>query len=202
MLITEVLQGFDFQTPKIESVCFTGHHPPRLSSAGDYKECEAFQAVRVWLERQICNYVHAEPCLSNFITGGALGVDTWAADLVVDMDYKLSLYLPFPEMGHNWPKLIDQETLRLHKEYAGRMGEVKFICPTFSNYAYILRDYSMVDASQLVLAVWDGSLDGGTYKTIQYAQRQQKMIHRYNPKEVSESFYLGERLLLERSCHE
>lgn len=39
----------------------------------------------------------------------------------------------------------------------------------------------MIDAAQLLLAVWDGSKAGGTYGTVAYAEKHGVQIFRIDP---------------------
>jgi len=46
------------------------------------------------------------------------------------------------------------------------------------------RDEWMVDRGTEIIACWDGTENGGTYKTVCFAQQKKKIIHRINHKEL------------------
>ena len=58
--------------------------------------------------------------------------------------------------------------------------EVVYACEKYDKHGYFIRDCLMVDAADIVLAVWDGKEWGGTWNTIKYVRDKGKEI-RYFP---------------------
>ena len=58
--------------------------------------------------------------------------------------------------------------------------EVGYAWEKYDQHGYFIRDCLMVDAADIVLAVWDGKEWGGTWNTIKYARDKGKEI-RYFP---------------------
>jgi uncharacterized phage-like protein YoqJ len=125
-----------------------------------------------------------------FIYGGALGVDTWAGEIVADLaqwyaihdDIKiyLELYSPFEGQEVKWK---EEDQMRYFNLMA-RCDKVVEVCePGYAAWKMQKRNEAMVDASDLVIAVWDGT-DGGTANCVRYAEKQGKQIVRINPKEL------------------
>lgn len=45
--------------------------------------------------------------------GGAIGWDTWLAQVAIECNIELHLYLPFPDQGSKWPTSSKKEYERL-----------------------------------------------------------------------------------------
>lgn len=126
-------------------VMVTGHRPGRLN--GQEKK------VRQWLSGML---TVLNPSLA--ISGMADGADAIFAELAKEKGISLAIALPFKNTAlEKYPDLF---------EYA---KEVVYIEDHFDREAYYKRDCAMVDAADIVLAVWDGVPAGGTYNTIKYA---------------------------------
>ncbi len=97
---------------KIKTICFTGHRPQKLGGYGqnptsDFVKRSLRDAINRAIKRRI----------ETFISGGALGVDQWAAEIVVDIrarkikksylkesNIKLVIAQPFPSQSVKWPQ--------------------------------------------------------------------------------------------------
>ncbi len=66
---------------KIKSVCFSGRRPNRL---GGY---EPNNPVAVWVKERLRGAIERAVArgVSTFISSGALGVDQWAADILIEL---------------------------------------------------------------------------------------------------------------------
>ena len=123
-----------------------------------------------------------------FIFGGALGVDTWAGEIVADMKegkYShlpiiLDLYSPFEGQEGNW---FDESKIRYYNLMA-RCDNIVEVCDAgYAPWKMIVRDKAMVNDSDLVIAVWNG--DGGksgTGHTVTYAKKLNKPMIIVDPK--------------------
>ena len=111
-----------------------------------------------------------------FISGMAVGVDVWAAEIVSDKkkdnkDIKLICALPHPNFEKNRSEC---EKVRYEKILKSA-DEVKTISEHYFRSCYQKRNCWMVDNSSLVIAAFDGK-KGGTKNTIDYARRKGRKI--------------------------
>ena len=113
---------------------------------------------------------HLQPF--EFITGGALGVDTWAASIAIDCGLEFTLALPFPHgvMTAKWK--IEDSTKLLNHSLAAK--QIVVIDTKFTWAAYQKRNKWMVNNCDLLIAWWIGKKHGGTWNCIQYAEKVNK----------------------------
>ncbi len=110
------------------------------------------------------------------ISGGAIGWDMWLAETAIEVGIPVHMYLPFRDQGSTWPT----ETQNRFKDLLSKASEVKYISETYSNKAFFKRDEAMIDACDIVFALLNPvAEEGGTYYTVQYAQKQNKEIENY-----------------------
>lgn len=149
-------------------VSFTGHRPHKLSDPSAVK-----LAIRQFLVTQ--HALHPDLLV---ISGGALGVDQFAADICIDLDIPFVFILPFPVtiMSARWPARSTSHLLWLIK-HAVRSYITSH---EFSMAAYQLRNEAMVDHCDLLCAVFNGS-PGGTSNCVRYAQQVNKPVHTISP---------------------
>lgn len=116
-----------------------------------------------------------------FITGGARGVDTWAAELVLERrktNPGIVLELAKPWSGcYRKVKGPDGERLRAIEAAANKVTVVSDGMDEAADF--ILRDCYMVDSSERLIAVYDDSSEGrsGTKDTLRYARANGLDIH-------------------------
>lgn len=97
-----------------------------------------------------------------FVSGMALGVDTWFAESVLELrdehpDVRLFAYIPFAGQDKLWPT----ESQARYKSLLMYANEVHAVCQAPSKSAFLARNIAMLDIADAVLAVWDGT-SGGT----------------------------------------
>ena len=144
------------------SCCFIGHRPEKLNMS----EFE----VKKLLEKAIDASI--DDGFTTFISGGARGVDLWAAEIVIEKrkdnpDIKLIMAIPHPEFEKRW-----NPDDRLLYDYAIKNADlVKLINDHYFKGCYQIRNIWMVDRSSRVIAAYNGSA-GGTRNTIEYATRK------------------------------
>ena len=161
------------RTGTAQTACFTGPRPKNYPWGSD-KECEAnaAEALRVAVQDAIGRgYRH-------FISGMAAGIDLLAAKAVLrlreDMPEKgitLEAAIPFPSQPKRWR----EETKREYASMLSRCDKVHVIAGAYSVAAYRKRDEYMVDRSSLLIAV-EGKPNGGTARTIAYAETKNKEV--------------------------
>lgn len=166
---------------EIKSVSFTGHRPERL--AGYDKTVGVNVDVCVFL-REIIKYLKSKG-YTRFITGGALGVDQWACDIVLeDPTIESLIAIPFSGYGENWPPPAQAVFHKLKQR-----SKVHICCPGgyFENgkaqtYKNHVRNQWMIDNSDAVVAIWDGGKEGGTASAVRASKKAGKSIVHWNPK--------------------
>lgn len=156
------------------TVSFTGHRPSRL---GGYDK-------RVGVNADVCTFLKSAierlkaEGAEDFISGAALGVDQWAAEIVLELGLNLTLALPFAGYGENWP-LESRQHLEELKKKANR---VVIVCEgEYKPHKNHERNKWMLDNSQVVVAVWDGGTEGGTASAIRGVKKAGKRVLRFNP---------------------
>lgn len=161
-------------------VCaFTGHRPQSLPFGFDESDerCTALKSV---MRDQIVKLIENNG-VTHFISGMALGIDMYAAEIVLNLKAKyphITLESAIPcetqavkwsvaarERYYNIAAKCDKETM-LQREYTPDCMEK--------------RNRYMVDHADYILAVWNGS-PSGTGKTVRYAHQQGKPVIIINP---------------------
>ena len=103
---------------------------------------------------------------ADWICGGAVGVDSNAAEYAMMHGIKLHLILPFPPeiMWKYWTP--DQRAILKNTiDYAEKLSVLN---PYYDVRYYQLRNMRMVDSAQVLIAFYDGS-PGGTANCVRYA---------------------------------
>jgi len=177
------------------NISFTGHRPNKL---GGYDwNSKLNQELIKKLEQVILDQLNSDLVEVNFIFGGALGIDQMAFDICErniskfpNCKIRLILALPFEKQDSNWIGKTDKERYAHQKSIADKIVYVDAI-PKYSFKGIPLGEYHpakmqlrnqwMVDNSDRVIAVFDGS-KGGTANCINYAKKKKKFIVILHPK--------------------
>jgi uncharacterized phage-like protein YoqJ len=138
----------------------TGHRPDKL---GGYSDAVAWN-LRV-LARNHMMIVKPR----HVISGMALGWDQAWAEAALDLSIPFIAAVPFPGQQSRWPA----DSQRRYEKLLEAAAKVVTIAETYSAYAMQKRNEWMVDNSDLVVALWDGS-SGGTGNCMAYALRKAK----------------------------
>ncbi len=150
---------------KIKVVSFTGHRPEKV---GGYETPNATSL-------RICNEVYyklleIKPKL--VLTGMALGVDTWAAWIALSMGIPYIAVIPFKGQEVRW----NEKDIKIYNELLAMANGIKYVSePGYAAWKMHKRNEWMVDNSDALIAVYDGSL-GGTHNCVQYAKRKDRLI--------------------------
>ena len=140
---------------KMKTCAFTGHRPQNLPF-GFNEEDERCIDLKKTLREQIINLIENEG-VTHFISGMAIGVDMYAAEIVLG----LKASYPYFDIASK----CDKETL---------------IQTHYSPDCMDKRNRYMVDHADVLIAVWDGS-PSGTGKTVRYAHQQGKSVTVIDP---------------------
>ena len=166
---------------KDTTCCFTGHRPDKLfgynpSSEGNLKMLRKLRGII----EEIINKNNVD----TFITGMALGIDQWAARIVLALkknkypNLKIVAAIPCTNHSSKWIKgsQLEWQDIVEQCDYVHYVSKEEY-----TPWCMQDRNKWMVDNSSYVIAVHDGS-KGGTYNCIQYAKNQNSKIITLHPK--------------------
>ena len=154
---------------KSMKLCFTGHRPDKLKG---YRMRDNVELLRV-LKDTIIYYIENKN-VDTFISGMALGVDMWSAFIVLKLKeqyphIKLVSAIPCDKQYSVWK---NEEDIEDWKYIVGKADTVHYVSTEpYTNWCLQKRNEWMVDNSDFVLAVWDGT-KGGTANCIKYAKKK------------------------------
>lgn len=183
-------------------VGFTGHRPEKLGYY-DYSN-ERNTSIINELYHNILDIVNKHE-KSTFISGGALGVDTFAHLCVSkiqrsnpQLDIINILAVPFKNQFIRW----NNNDIKLYSKMNDMSDEVIYV-DTLDKYRvkgveeeiYHVakmqkRNEYMVDNCDILIAVWDGT-KGGTGNCVEYARKKDKSIIYLNPKEIWNNYKIA-----------
>ena len=168
-----------------KTACFTGHRPNVFVDNNKFKDYnEAEFNIKKLLTKSIIA-AHTELHIINFISGGAVGVDQWAVECVLELkneypQFKLIIARPFPSQHIRWPIHVQDE----YHEILKKADEVVSVSEDpYAAWKMHVRNEYMVNNSQLVIAVkYPEVTSGGTSACLQYAIRKTRTIWEINPR--------------------
>lgn len=137
-------------------IAIAGHRPARLGRGGAAR-------VQHEMRRLIAQYPGAV-----WRTGGAIGADQIAADVVLEVGQLLQLVTPFPpeiqaaRWTHDQRERLFSQIARAHDAYCIR--------DTYARAAYLERNLELVHDADLLVAFWDGC-PSGTAATVRAAHQ-------------------------------
>ncbi len=155
-------------------VCsFTGHRPEKL---GIYEESDEKCIILRFKLRAEIEYAISEG-YTTFLTGMARGIDTWAAEAVIEYSLRknggVSLYaaVPYPGQEKSW---LEWEQER-YSEILRFCKGVFLVSDSYSKNCMSKRNEFLVNHSDRLISVYDGKR-GGTENTLRVAEKLQKNI--------------------------
>ena len=156
------------------SCAFTGHRPHKFP----WKDNEADPrciALKETLAEQIATLAGAG--VTEYFTGGADGVDCWAAEIVLSLReknpaLKLRCVLPHEGQSDRWS---DSARERYHS-ILKRADSVDYVSRQYYDGCMIDRNHRLVESAGLLLAVFNGVRRSGTGATVNYARKMGKEI--------------------------
>lgn len=159
--------------------CFTGHRLQNLPF--QFRE----QDERCWrLKQVLCSEIEKqirENNVKHFISGMAIGVDMYAAEIVLALkgkypDLTLEAAIPCESQSVKW-------SAQLQKRYTAILSrcDVKTLLQSqYTSDCMQKRNRYMADRADIVIAVWNGK-PSGTGKTVSYAKELGKPVVIINP---------------------
>ena len=157
-----------------KNCCCAGHRPKGFPFEYGFDKPKHTAYLKT-LEEKI-KFAITEYGITNFISGMALGVDLDFAETVVklknDFPITLECAIPCPNQTLNW---YDKDKLR-YDSILKRADNVKLVSERYTAECMLKRNRYMVDKSELIIAVFNGIKKGGTWYTINYAKKENKVI--------------------------
>lgn len=166
---------------------FTGHRPDSL---GGYSETDPMNMeVKAWMKKHITRMIEDYKDIT-FVVGGALGVDTWAFNIIYGLratqfrppryNIKIHLYLPCVEHYAKWNEM---DRLRITQQINTQADHVVWVSPNRYIGAWQMqkRNEAMVNVADGLIAIWNQDEKSGTYNCIKYARKKKVPILGYNP---------------------
>ena len=160
---------------------FTGYRPQKMPW-GFNEEASACRAFKARLKEQIEQLIGEG--YAHFISGGAMGMDTWAAEAVLELKERypwilLEMVSPFDGQASRWDAGYQQRHDRLYE-----LADIT----TATGHAYtkgcmFRRNRYLVDNSDVLLAAYDGQA-GGTAMTCEYARQNGVQVMELPPLEI------------------
>ena len=154
----------------------SGHRPSKLGGYDDNDPLNRW--VIGQLRSEILSVVDLVQGQVLGITGMALGVDTWGAEIFKDLEIPYICALPFKGQQSKWPR-ASQDRWAQALDHAE--GIIIVSEGGYSGFKMQKRNEWMVDNGDEGIVVWDGT-PGGTANCVNYARRNHKNYRQINPK--------------------
>lgn len=159
-----------------KTCCFTGHRPDKCVGTEEAIRGRLLEKIREFMNRGY----------DTFITGMAMGVDTWAAEEVLKIKEEspaVRLVCAVPFLGVERNRTEEQQ--KSFRAILEKADIVEYICPKGFRRSFPARDKWMVDHASGVIAVFNGT-HGGTEYTIRYAREKERLVEVINDADCSE----------------
>ena len=157
-----------------QGCAFTGHRPAKFPWKYDEEDSRCLE-LKAALARQI--EVLAAAGVTDFYTGMAQGVDTWAALAVLALrervpGVRLHCILPCEGQERLWPEVAQKR----YSHILSQADSVEYVSRTYDKNCMLTRNRRLVDSAAFLLAVYNGEKRGGTAATVRYAQKTGRKI--------------------------
>jgi uncharacterized phage-like protein YoqJ len=163
-----------------QTLCFTGHRPDKLF--GYNYRTTGNRMILLKLRALIERFI-VKKGVTTFISGMALGIDMWSAQIVLQLKEKyphIKLVCAVPCANHSikW----NEEDQQIHKDILEQADLVHYVSTEpYTAWCMNKRNEMMVDSSNYVIAIWDGVENGGTWNTVKYAKKRQVSMIKMHP---------------------
>lgn len=155
-----------------KTICFTGHRPNHLPW-GYNEECDVCKIFLKRLDKLLALCV--ECGFETFISGVALGFDTFACESVLKLKKKnknidLVLAIPCKNQTEKWGEKAKERYDKIFLK-----ANPVFVSNEYFQGCFTKRNQFMVDKADLVIACFNG-MPGGTKSTVEYAIKNSKNV--------------------------
>lgn len=153
----------------MKTCAFTGHRPQNLLWQFNEADTNCLKLKQI-LNQQISQL--AKNGFTDFLSGMALGSDTWAAEAVLNLRkkkpaLKLHCILPCKTQAEKWP-VSEQER---YQKILAQADSIFFTSRTYHPNCMLERNRFMVEKAHLLLAVYNGQPHSGTAAAVRHAQK-------------------------------
>ena len=161
----------NWEALKNVTCAFTGHRPQHLPSKFNEETAEALE-IKKRLREETEQAI--DDGYTIFLSGGALGIDTWAALCVLELR---AHYYPFIRLELVLPCLGQESkwNTQAKRRYAYLLDNADAVTRTSRDYYFDgcmkIRNELLVKRSSRLIAVWN-KRPSGTGQTVGFAQRQ------------------------------
>lgn len=161
--------------------CFTGLRPQKLTFT---KDNDTYNRLMEKLDAILVQLIERYD-VKQFISGMALGWDTWCAEKILSLknvydNIMLCCVLPCKQQDRYWSF---NDRIK-YAEIIKKSDSIIKIQEYYTSDCMIKRNKKMVDESMFVVALWDGQ-SGGTEQTVNYALSCDRNIIVINPHDLS-----------------
>ena len=166
-----------------QKICaFTGHRPQNLPFRFNESD-ERCVKLKAALKAEIIRMIE-EKDVTGFISGMAIGIDTYAAEIVLELKAKypqitLEAGIPCETQAVKWKEADRNRYFGI----IGRCDKERLLQTHYTADCMQKRNEYMVNKANFIIAVWDGT-GSGTGNTVRYAKAKGKEIVILNPNEI------------------
>ena len=157
-----------------KTCCCTGHRPKGFPFKYGFDN-QKHNAYLSMLEEKI-KFAITDYGITNFISGMAIDVDLDFAEIVLKLRNKypitLECAIPCPNQTLKWNSY---DKLR-YESILKRADKINLVSENYTPECMLKRNRYMVDKSNVVIAAFNGIEQGGTWYTINYAKKENKVI--------------------------
>lgn len=154
-------------------VSFTGHRPQKIG--GFDVPNPTYNGIVAQIKKTL---IELQP--EKAISGMALGVDQWAAEICIELKIPFIAAVPFEGQEKIWPQTSQDR----YNALLQKAEEIVYVSePGYAASKMQRRNVWMVDNSDTLIAVYDGS-GGGTGNCVKYAESISKKIVLINPRSL------------------
>lgn len=162
---------------------FTGHRPSRFSF-GYNEDDERCIKIKTVMTEQINTLISNG--VTEFCSGMALGVDQWAAEIVLEIkksqpNLRLIAVRPCETQADRWSAYQRER----HYDTLAQCDVVMTLQTKYTYSCISARNRYLVDHTKYLLAIYDGSSNGGTAYTVRYARQQGRQVISVNPETLA-----------------
>lgn len=176
--VREVLHAL----PPQKSVAFTGHRPEKLHG---YDPTAQGNRAMLWRLRHTIEAMIIDGARV-FISGMALGIDMWAARIVLALknkypDVQLHAYIPCANHTKMWRQSSKDEW----QSIIDQADSVVYVSKEeYTPHCMNNRNRAMIRDADVMIAVWDGT-NGGTGNCVRDARKVNRPIIQLHPHQNS-----------------
>lgn len=163
-----------------EMTCaFTGHRPSsyRFGYDEEHPDCAR---IKILMTTQIGALIGNG--VRTFLSGMAAGADIWGAELVLRFkedypDVRLIAVIPCESQADKWSAELRERYFNI----LAKCDETVYISRQYTRDCMFKRNRWLIDHASFVIAIYNGSLKGGTAYTVDYARQKNRAVITINP---------------------